>query len=485
MPSEHTMFNDPILDRNKFNTGYCNNTQNIDFTNGIRYKELETEVPDTNKIKLIHLKKLECIESNDKIDVTMKETRKKTENTKYKRIMDNINNVKRSRKVRIPITKCQRSIIFEWFKMCDYTYNKCVLLFNNGEFEGLSKAEFFGKIFTSKDKGCPYDMLTDEFKKFNSNLKSAKSNLMNGHTKSFMMTNKKQCKGRTVFIAKPGITKNGIYPTILGKIEGFSKIVDIKSISSDCMLTYDKLSRNFYLHIPQYYEIKHISGRDKVVAVDPGEKIFMSFYSPTKSGKIGEDVRINVLRYQSDIKKLQKINQNDKNKEGRKIRNKKHVQERINKKFKKIHNMVTELHHQTAKYLCSNYERILIPTFETQKMVRKDRKKYMGTNEEIKEQIREGSKRIRLGRKVKFVLNMLSHYKFRQHLITKSNEYGCQVIECTEEYTTKCCGRCGFLSNTCVNRVKECQKCGYRINRDINGARNILIKNHSMVIESV
>jgi putative transposase len=84
-----------------------------------------------------------------------------------------------------------------------------------------------------------------------------------------------------------------------------------------------------------------------------------------------------------------------------------------------------------------------------------------------------------LSKKVKFVLNQLSHYQFRQHLLHKCKEYGCELKIVTEEYTSKCCGRCGFLSNNYSKRLKKCSNCNLEIDRDINGSRNILIKNWS------
>jgi len=55
-------------------------------------------------------------------------------------------------------------------------------------------------------------------------------------------------------------------------------------------------------------------------------------------------------------------------------------------------------------------------------------------------------------------------------------EYGCEVKIVTEEYTSKCC-RCGILSDNYTNRIKSCSNCNLKIDRDINGSRNILIKN--------
>jgi transposase len=96
-----------------------------------------------------------------------------------------------------------------------------------------------------------------------------------------------------------------------------------------------------------------------------------------------------------------------------------------------------------------------------------------------KNKIREYTKKCRLNGRVKFVLNMLSHYKFRQQLLNKSQEHGCKVDVITEEFTSQCCGKCGKLSNNYNKREKECIYCHAKINRDVNGARNILIKNYN------
>ena len=48
----------------------------------------------------------------------------------------------------------------------------------------------------------------------------------------------------------------------------------------------------------------------------------------------------------------------------------------------------------------------------------------------------------------------------------------------TEEYTSKTCGNCGCLDHKLGNKdIFECLNCNLIIDRDTNGARNILLKN--------
>ena len=84
-------------------------------------------------------------------------------------------------------------------------------------------------------------------------------------------------------------------------------------------------------------------------------------------------------------------------------------------------------------------------------------------------------KRVRLSNEVKFVLQMQSHYRFKMYLKAKAKEYGTNVYNINESYTSQACTNCGRLSKEYKNRVKNCT-CGKRIDRDLNGSRNILMK---------
>ena len=73
-------------------------------------------------------------------------------------------------------------------------------------------------------------------------------------------------------------------------------------------------------------------------------------------------------------------------------------------------------------------------------------------------------------------LLQLKHYQFQQRLKSKCEVRGCRMEICTEEYTSKTCGRCGELNDVKALDVYSCNKCKLVIDRDVNGARNIYIK---------
>jgi putative transposase len=54
------------------------------------------------------------------------------------------------------------------------------------------------------------------------------------------------------------------------------------------------------------------------------------------------------------------------------------------------------------------------------------------------------------------------------------------VVIVDESYTSKTCTRCGWVHQKLGgNKVFKCQRCALVINRDYNGARNVLLKNAS------
>ena len=113
---------------------------------------------------------------------------------------------------------------------------------------------------------------------------------------------------------------------------------------------------------------------------------------------------------------------------------------------------------------------------DTQKIVKEKIELIKKEDNNVKEKLKVYSKISRLNKRVKFVLQMESHYSFRQHLLMKCQEYGCEIKEVSEEYTSMCCTKCGVLSKTYTNRRKKCINCNYEIDRDTSGSRNILLK---------
>jgi len=441
---------------------YCSHKYFTKHTHAIKFSKPQVT---TNKAKIEAKRK--CVKNAEK-DENVKPSRLKTLKTKLAKEINRSGTVTVSREISIYPTIEQKKILRGWFDECTRLYNECVKIHRQNEaFFTKSytrlKTSIFKQVYGDNEKPCPYDILTDEIRCFCSNLKSCKTNLKNKNIKHFSI-NKKDYVRKThcIFIPLKAVKQSSIYETHLGKI----KMGEIENkITSDCRLFFDRLSGEYKLITTMNVPIKQSDGKENVVALDPGEKIFMAYYSENKYGKIGENVRDKIIGYREYISKWQKIIANNKNTKNKstKIKHKRVLKRRIANAYKKIHSLVKELHNKTALFLCKNYDTVLIPIFETSKMVKKKET--------------ENGEETELSKRTKFVLNMMSHYKFRQHLSHKCEEYGCRMIVVTEEYTSLTCSSCGHKSNSYTNRQKKCPACGLTINRDINGAKNILIKN--------
>jgi transposase len=429
--------------------------------------------------------------------------------TKYNQSIKMINKVIRSYKMKVRFNSEQKGKIFKWMDESDKVYNYCVNLYNTdnefpSNFKG-GKMYIFNKLYVKGEpKAAPYDLLSYTIKVFYENLSSNYSSLENKTKTHFEMKPINNNKNRTVTIISNCIGPKGIYKTLLG-INNTNKNFNNENIACDCKLTYNRTTKKFYLYVPQYVECKETNHKKKpICAIDPGEKVFATYYSLDDYGFIGNDIRKPILNIQSKIKKYQRllsqtINNgkkcNKKNKKGKSI-NRAKIKKKIKRLFEKISGIVNELHKKAANYLCSNYNIILIPEFQTQNMVSKSdiskqtdlSKKQNKLNKNIiieqnkdninnlRHELKNYKRKSRLNERVKFVLNHQAHYKFRQHLLSKAKEYGCLCIIVTEEFTSQLCGNCGILDSTYINRMKICKHCNYKINRDVNGARNILLK---------
>jgi putative transposase len=124
----------------------------------------------------------------------------------------------------------------------------------------------------------------------------------------------------------------------------------------------------------------------------------------------------------------------------------------------RIRNLVDDLHKRLAKWLCTSYRSILLPEFRTSQMVKRGRRK-----------IRSQTAR---------AMCTWAHYRFRERLLNKSRLYDwCQVIVVNEAYTTKTCGGCGWIHRSIGgSKTFKCNQCHIVLDRDANGARNILLR---------
>jgi putative transposase len=124
----------------------------------------------------------------------------------------------------------------------------------------------------------------------------------------------------------------------------------------------------------------------------------------------------------------------------------------------KIRNLIDDIHKKMVHWLCANYRVVLLPSFETSQMLRKGQR--------------------RINSKTARAMETWSHYRFKQRLLHKAREFPwCKVIVCDEHHTSKTCGNCGFMHDKLgASKLFQFPQCQFTLHRDINGARNILIR---------
>jgi len=204
--------------------------------------------------------------------------------------------------------------------------------------------------------------------------------------------------------------------------------------------------RRYFLIIPQRRPV-YVPENQRInaVALDPGVRTFISFYSDGLHGKVGEGDFKEIHRLCKTLDELYS-----------KISKAKCVQKRNLRKAAerirwKIYDLIDDLHKKTANFLCKTFDKVFIPTFETSQMVTK------------------------LKSSVARSMLTFAHYRFKQFLKAKGAEYSCEVIECNEAYTSKTCSYCGKMHKMGSKKRMKCD-CGANVDRDLNGARGIYLR---------
>jgi putative transposase len=186
-----------------------------------------------------------------------------------------------------------------------------------------------------------------------------------------------------------------------------------------------------------------------IVAIDPGIRSFITFYSGDACGKIGENDFKRIYRLCVALDKL--ISKRDKSRNHRQRRALRKTTQRIRWR---IRDLVKELHNKVALWLCKNFDVILLPTFEVNNMVEKQNRKISN----------------------KTVRNMLnySHYKFKVYLKNKAELFGVKVLDVNEAYSSKTASWTGEIKN--IGGAKHITSGSITVDRDINGARGIMLR---------
>jgi len=394
--------------------------------------------------------------------------------SKIKQLNKTVNKQIKTHKLKLYLNKEQKEIFKQWSGTNRYMYNKMLYLFNQKE-EKLNFQNLRNK-YTPKEKimenekwllNVPKEIRAHAIKELCDNYSTNMSLFKKNKVGHFTLNYKKKNEFQSFTVPHSALKlDNGnlsLYKNILKEncILKTNKRECISDINFDCKIK--MINPNIcYIYIPYTFDgvVFNENQVKDVLALDPGIRTFLTGYSPNgHTLEIGKNSIQKIIRLCLLIDKMQSIISA---KGINKIKCKKRLRiiKKINKIRLRIRNLKNDLHNKVANFLCKNYSVILIPKTDLSNMVRK-RKRVIN------------SKSVR-------ALMGLNHYEFRQKLLTKSRDYNSLVLECNEAYTTKTCTNCGCLNEEIKGKkIFRCPNndCNLIIDRDINGSRNILLRN--------
>ena len=258
---------------------------------------------------------------------------------------------------------------------------------------------------------------------------------------------KKYDPEQSCYIPKSAIKEQGIYYTILGKLK-YNEKIDFDNLSDARLVFEDEQWFLCYMENRKITPYNNHGG--DIVAIDPGVRTFASYFSTDGYfGQLGKHDfgRIQRLCFYLDKLLSKRSKEENKLKRGSIVRAIKRVR-------RKIKNIVSELHKKVALFFAKNFKVVIYPYFDTGQLVIKGKRKI-------------NSKSAR---------NMLtwSFFKFEKALTDKCQEYGSLLVRCSEAYTSRTNSFTGKIMN--IGSREFFKYDGLKINRDINGARGILLR---------
>jgi putative transposase len=378
------------------------------------------------------------------------------------------NEIMRSKKIKLYPTIEQKIILKHWFGSRRWVYNQCLNYINqkNGKIPIMQelRSHFLnGKSLQEFSNGTPYDIrdggMRDLLKNYKSNIAKVKSKAIT----HFKLTFQRSKFSQSIAVPHKFYGTTGKYSILknMNKSEPEEKV--LRQINHDFRILKDN-NGDYWICLPvkktsrSERQVREFSNDrlDGTISLDPGVRTFLVGYD-------GQNT--NVLHFGTDAsKKIEYvcmrldllISRSSKEPQRKRVS----LRKAIKRLRKRIENMVTDMHYKVANFLCENYKTIKIPVFKSRVMVQSGK----------------------LNSKVARRMMNLSHYLFKTRLLSVSEEYkNCKVEIVGEEFTSQTCGKCGTLNKELgISKLFKCvnPKCRIEIDRDINGARNILLKNY-------
>ncbi len=205
-----------------------------------------------------------------------------------------------------------------------------------------------------------------------------------------------------------------------------------------------KQKDDYWLIVPVPFEEVKKQPLINYCGIDPGVRTFM-----TSFGNNG------CIEYKHDEQTMQILNNKLlKIKKLRKLKLRGRILKRqLNKIENKKNNLIDELHWKVINDILEKNDVIFYGNIKSHNIVKNKKNSKLNKN-----------------------MNDLKFYKFKERLLFKANEIQKRVILVNEAYTSQTCSYCGCMYKIGNSKIYECKQCEKNIDRDMNAAKNILMK---------
>ena len=392
---------------------------------------------------------------------------------------------KKVRKIALQLTTQQKVLFNKWFNVTRFVYNSALAAIKTHRV-GYNLQQLrtmfvktgcrFLQLYPWVKDQVPFDVRDEAIRDLVKSFKSNKAKLQKngkGHFEVYFRRKKAKYDSMS-FLKKHWTLQRGTYyHKTMKEILGSESAARIRTREPMPSMNHDgrlvKENGRYYIVVTQSVQqfanvvAVYDSGSEnqgarqskrRLVSIDPGVRTFLTCYDP--NGAVVEVGKDGIERLQR-IRNLQDTLKSKLDQVSHKHRYK--LKRWIDRLYVKTKNLVDSIHYTTSKWLSHTYDYILLPRMDVRRIVKKEGRT--------------------LNRRSASNLLAWSHCRFHNMLQYQCSKTKSRVVMCTEEYTSKTCGRCGVL-NTRLGSSKLFQctspECGYTIDRDFNGARNIMLK---------
>ncbi|TAG89451.1 MAG: transposase, partial [Oscillatoriales cyanobacterium] len=193
---------------------------------------------------------------------------------------------RKSKKIRLFLSPEQKAILKQWFGVSRYVYNTTIKYLQQPGTKAnwmSIKTEILNGL-PDWAKPVPFQIKSIAIKDACATVKKAKANFKKtGKTCSCKFRSRKDTK-QSLYIPKSAIQSKGIYHTKLGQ----SKLKEaLPKDFSDGRLTLSY--GEYYIVVSEEVQPRQTDNQGRVVGLDPGVRTFMTFFSESSYGWVGND----------------------------------------------------------------------------------------------------------------------------------------------------------------------------------------------------